>query len=180
MRTELLITMRCIGAASPGRLALAMDAPETDVESELIDLGIAGLTRHVSGPFPAWLLTDTGKTEAMAVAHVDLPDRTVVEGALDGFLELNPRLLQLCTDWQLRTPGANDVRLITGFQTLLTELGPILNRLVAVLPRFARYRQRFDAALRATHLADELESVHTIWFQLHEDLLVTLGINRFS
>ena len=28
------------------------------------------------------------------------------------------------------------------------------------------------------YLADGLESYHTVWFQLHEDLLTTLGISR--
>jgi hypothetical protein len=27
-------------------------------------------------------------------------------------------------------------------------------------------------------VADTLDSYHTVWFQLHEDLLVTLGISR--
>jgi hypothetical protein len=28
------------------------------------------------------------------------------------------------------------------------------------------------------YLADGLESYHTVWFQIHEDFLTTLGISR--
>ena len=50
--------------------------------------------------------------------------------------------------------------------------------------RFERYRVRLtDALVRAEagaleYIADSTASYHTVWFQLHEDLLVTLGIPR--
>ena len=50
--------------------------------------------------------------------------------------------------------------------------------------RFQRYRVRLtDALARARsgaleYVTDDLASYHTVWFQLHEDLLATLGIPR--
>ena len=59
-------------------------------------------------------------------------------------------------------------------------------RLHASLERFAGYADRFAAALaqvdrgqrqvRSTNPA--LDSAHTVWFQLHEDLLATLNLAR--
>jgi hypothetical protein len=50
--------------------------------------------------------------------------------------------------------------------------------------RFALYGTRLTTALdrvlggNPAYVADTLDSYHTVWFQLHEDLLVTLGISR--
>jgi hypothetical protein len=52
------------------------------------------------------------------------------------------------------------------------------------LPRFTRYRVRLTDALTRVragahgYVTDDLESYHVVWFQLHEDLLATLGIPR--
>lgn len=66
------------------------------------------------------------------------------------------------------------------------EARPLCLQLGRSLSRFARYGARLDAAwdrVRAGDLGavtDDLESFHTIWFQLHEDLLSTLGRERES
>jgi hypothetical protein len=50
--------------------------------------------------------------------------------------------------------------------------------------RFGRYRVRLsDALARARsgaggYVTEEMASYHSVWFQLHEDLLATLGIPR--
>jgi hypothetical protein len=83
--TDLLVlhALRCVGFAGPGRVASATGLPEADVESELIDLAVAG--------------------ERIADELTTAGTRTVVAEAYDGFLVLNPELLELCTAWQLRS-----------------------------------------------------------------------------
>ena len=50
--------------------------------------------------------------------------------------------------------------------------------------RFGLYGTRLTTALERTlggniaYVTDTLDSYHSVWFQLHEDLLVTLGISR--
>jgi hypothetical protein len=52
------------------------------------------------------------------------------------------------------------------------------------LSRFDCYSDRMESAIRQvmagnnSYVADGLDSYHTIRFQLHEDLLTTLGISR--
>ncbi len=64
-------------------------------------------------------------------------------------------------------------------------LGPIADGLSEALRRFAFYSERFMAALdRVDHGerkwvdAPRIDSCHTVWFELHEDLLATLGLDR--
>ena len=54
-----------------------------------------------------------------------------------------------------------------------------------VLPRFARYAPRLTNAVDRVRAGEVdwftkpvLDSYHTVWFELHEDLLATLGIER--
>ncbi|WP_203753847.1 hypothetical protein [Cellulomonas chitinilytica] len=64
----------------------------------------------------------------------------------------------------------------------LAQIADVLDEveaaLVAVLARFAGYGDRFRAALDAGRITDPRDSCHQVWFELHEDLIATLGITR--
>ncbi len=81
-------------------------------------------------------------------------------------------------------PGLGSLTLAlleTGARVVAIEIDEAL---AAALPRFGRYRPGLARALeharagRTEYLTDHLASYHTLWFQLHEDLLATLGIPR--
>ena len=64
----------------------------------------------------------------------------------------------------------------------MQRLSPLIDVLAGHDPRFAVYRERFDAAMAAVDSGrHELvssptsDSVHNVWFEFHEDLLRTLG-----
>ncbi|MHB1911360.1 MAG: MarR family transcriptional regulator, partial [Acidimicrobiales bacterium] len=101
-----------------------------------------------------------------------------------------------CTAWQLKSAGdlriINDhsdpeydaevrARLAAIHETAL----PICADLAATMDRFASYGPRLQLALdRVMDGHDDwftrpvIDSYHTVWFELHEDLLSTLGIER--
>ncbi|MBM7784694.1 hypothetical protein [Tenggerimyces flavus] len=189
--TDLLVlhTLRCVGFVSLARLSEATGLPADDVESELIDLAVAGQVTHLPGDFGGWGITDTGKAVDLERTSAELDAagaRTATAKALDDFLVLNPELLDLCAAWQLsdHDDSAYDGRVLGAFLDLDQRVDPICAALAAALERFARYRARFDSALARAKagelefLADSTSSYHAIWFQLHEDLLSTLGIPR--
>ena len=122
--------------------------------------------------------------------------RSKVQADYDEFLTLNQQMLQLCTDWQIRADGDGktlndhsdedyDQDVIGRLVELDDELRKILTRLRGHLERYGSYTTRFRSALDRL-LAGEIEyftkpiiaSYHTVWFELHEDLLATLGIDR--
>ncbi|WP_223198714.1 transcriptional regulator [Solihabitans fulvus] len=194
----MLHTLRCIGFAGLARVADAAGLPSPDTESTLIDLAVAGLVTHVPGDFGGWGLTDAGRAaDAELIAdELDTADaRTAVTAAYEEFLVLNRELLDLCTAWQTRPrdggatrPGpadqANDALILDLFADFDRRAEVVCAELSAAVPRFLRYRIRLaDALARArsgalAYVTDNTESYHTVWFQLHEDLLATLGIPR--
>jgi hypothetical protein len=198
--TDLLVlhALRCIGFAGRAPVAVATGLPESDVESELIDLAVAGLVTHVAGDFGGWGLTEAGRAadaERIAEELETTGTRAVAAEAYDGFLVLNPELLDLCTAWQTRSVDGfmttndhrdpvYDARVLDRLTDLDQRAEVVCADLAAALLRFRRYRLRLtDALARARsgaldYVADSTASYHTVWFQLHEDLLATLGIPR--
>jgi hypothetical protein len=105
------------------------------------------------------------------------------------FDRLNASLKQLITEWQTidvrgqRVPNDHsdknyDDELIDRLGELHERVEGALDRLARALPRFSIYRDKLGAALeRAEDGAIEwvsdarIESYHTLWFELHEDLL---------
>jgi hypothetical protein len=193
-----LHTLRCIGFAGLARVAEATGLTEADAESTLIDLAVDGLVTRVPGDFGGWGLTEDGRAEDARRISGELDAagaRAAVAAAYDGFLVLNPELLDLCTAWQMRAiggvPGPNDhtdpgydARVLDRFVDFDRRAEGVCADLSAALPRFRRYRDRLSHALTRAragdldHLTDSMSSYHNVWFQLHEDLLNTLGIPR--
>jgi hypothetical protein len=122
--------------------------------------------------------------------------RDAVEAAYRRFLGLNQRCLQVCTDWQLvdrdgtqvvneHDDAAHDAAVIARLRALGDDVQPICAELASVLDRFAGYGPRFAAAIDHVEAGDRdwftkptIDSFHTVWFELHENLLATLGIGR--
>jgi hypothetical protein len=113
------------------------------------------------------------------------------------FLPLNARLLRAVTDWQI-TPTDTDAfapndhsdrerdeRILAELAELGAALVPLVERLSGVRARFDGYAERFEAALSKAKDGHndwidktDIDSCHRVWFQLHEDLVATLGIDR--
>jgi hypothetical protein len=115
--------------------------------------------------------------------------------AYERFLPLNRELVRVCTDWQVRAGGVpNDHRdarydwsVLDRLHAIDERVGPVASRLGRGIERFAPYRSRLRAALTRVDDGDvewlnspRFDSYHTVWMQLHEDLLLALGADRAS
>jgi hypothetical protein len=164
----------------------------------------AGWVRHREGAITGWMLTPQGRVEEHRFMADELDHaggaggRAAIESPYRRFLTLNQALLQCCTDWQLRpvdgvgAPEPNDHldpaydgKVVAALRAIDAEVQPICDELACRLSRFGRYGTRFTTALERTAAGDAdwftrpmIDSYHTVWFELHEDLLATLGIDR--
>lgn len=116
--------------------------------------------------------------------------------AYERFEAINKELKQLITDWQTIEVGGqrvpNDHANTAHDETVIDRLGALYERAEAVLkalssgvPRLATYARKLLAALERAEDGDiewvsgaRIESYHTLWFELHEDLLRILGRER--
>lgn len=170
------------------------------------DLCQQGLVRRV-GAASQLVLTDQGRSrgEALLTAELLSAGATAdVTAAYEKFLAINGPFLAVCSDWQLRpeppgggdqAPGARvrndhsdaawDHEVLDRLEPLHAQVSVICDDLTACLERFGGYRARLSHALGRVRRGDPgwfarplYDSYHSVWFELHENLLATLGIDR--
>ena len=172
-----------------------------EVAAALRDAEGSGHARYRDGRVSGWGLTSDGRAENERLLAAELDDaglRDEVHAAYRRFLAENQKMLATCTRWQVRemdgeqvindhTDEAYDADVITSLADLDDAVQPVVAELGDLLERFSIYAPRFDHALAQVRAGESswftspmIESYHTVWFELHEDLLASLGIDRAS
>ncbi|MHB8468074.1 MAG: MarR family transcriptional regulator [Acidimicrobiales bacterium] len=166
-----------------------------EVQAHLEVLRADGHAKLRDGRISGWSLTPSGRMAHAAACAADLSSRQpLVEAAYRRFLTLNEPFLALCGDWQLRggpdqlndhTDAAYDASVIARLIEVDASVQPVLVDLSAEMARFGGYAPRLAGACKRIESGERdwftgamIDSYHTVWFELHEDLLSTLGIER--
>jgi hypothetical protein len=185
-----LHVLRIRGLAGPGGLVDSLGTHPADLLDALVD---AGLVRHVEARDLFGLLpAGRERQEQLLAEYAPEPLRRRLAPDYERFLVLNAAFKPLCHDWQLReglpndhADGAYDRACIERLVAVAADLRPALGSMVVTLPRLARYGARLQGAVDAVVGGDThrftgvmCESFHDIWMELHEDLVVLLGIDR--
>lgn len=170
------------------------------VDAELASMQDGDLVEARNGRASGFALTPEGtfiRKSMLADEIADTVRRQGVESAYQDFLGFNHDLLTVCTAWQLRpdaegTPEVNDhsdtdydAAVIADLMGVHKRVSGVLSRLTAALSRFEHHAVRLQNALDRLRAGDHdyftkplFPSYHTCWFELHEDLLATLGTER--
>lgn len=196
-----LHAVRLLGMGDDDEVAARFDLGLVVAGELLLDFQAVGwVTRVEFAGTGGWTLTDLGRTEGERRLAAELAvtlSRPTVEAAHRMFLPQNERLLRAATDWQLRPSrtdplAANDHTdrdwdqgVLDRLSTLSEDLGAICAPIGDRLTRFQGYDERFAAALDRVRRGDlgwvnrpKVDSCHTVWMQVHEDLLATLRLAR--
>ena len=173
-----------------GMVRVPDDAELMVVIDSLCEAGVV----QVRGKFVA--LTDLGRTHhaTWVIATPGTDAHTSAERLHASFHELNVELLAVCTAWQVRPGGATndhldatyDWQVIGRLERLHERAAPRIRRVGREVPRFADHERRLRHALARVvddgehewFTAPRVDSYHTVWNQMHEDLLLTLGRSR--
>jgi len=196
-----LHAVRLLGLADLPAITARFDLAHAEAEQSLHAAEARHLVQHTSfAGLEGWFLTDGGKAEnerRLAEERALADPGDVIGSVYADLLPLNARLLRACTDWQLRpadgdTLAANDhgdpdwdADILEELARLHRSLVPLVDRLTGILARFGGYDTRFAAALHRAYSGEhgwvdrtDVDSCHRVWFQLHEDLVATKGIDR--
>ncbi|GAA3149400.1 hypothetical protein JOF29_006773 [Kribbella aluminosa] len=186
-----LHAVRLLGFADTPAVAKRFDLPVDETQDALEDAEARGWTTYSSfAGTSGWSLTEEGRSENERLLKDESSTETVQQ-VYDEFLPLNGILQQACTDWQLRpvdgdplgvndhSDAAWDAGVLDELRVLGVALAPLVRRLTTALPRFRGYDVRFSAAIEHKWVdRSDVDSCHRVWFELHEDLLATLGLTR--
>jgi hypothetical protein len=177
-------------------VAAVLGAQEDDVAAGLDAAVAAG---HAIGAKGTFMVTPAGRAwldERYPQAFAEFRGDPAATAAYERFERINRELLTLFTDWQMVPAAggrvANDHADADYDRGIVDRLGDLheraeknLGRFSALDPRLDVYRRRLDEAYDQV-LAGEheyvsgarVDSYHTVWFELHEDLLRMLGRER--
>jgi len=173
------------------RIRGVIDVPDDERVGILVDAGFA--VRRTA----KLAITPEGRAShrewARCEPHSEVEER--VRRAFDRFLVLNAELLQLCSDWQVKPGGASNDHRDAGYDWATIErlvalderAGAVARHAGTAVTRLAPYRARLRAARNLVEdgkhewfTSPRIDSYHTVWMQWHEDLLLTLGLERES
>jgi len=178
--------------SAPDALAACLLASEEVLQPVVDRLTEQGLLGRAAG---ALLLTEAGTARAEELAKADR-ERWGAEpaaAALDAFLPLDQRMKTTVTAWQMRdeqtvndhTDEAYDATVLADLRSLHADVAGWLRSLGDAVPRFGQYLARFDRAVAAVDAGDarfvaspRVDSYHSVWFELHEDLIRLAGRTR--
>ena len=168
--------------------------PEEEVMAHLQEMQEEGQTTYRESR-GLWQLTPTGREAYIIALEEDVSRPGFREGLspkYDRFLEMNELFKALCADWQLRNGETNDHSDTAYDDACIKRLGVLDDEAQPICHAFAEVARRFDGyAARLTGSRTALEagdlrmftgvmcgSYHDVWMELHEDLLLTQGIDR--
>jgi pyruvate,orthophosphate dikinase len=141
-----------------------------------------------------FMLTPDGRArlDALIAGERESVDQDALRAAYAEFDEHNSALKQVVTDWQLRdgqpndhSDAAYDAGVVEQLAALHDRFAPLVDRMVAAAERLRPYPGRFAHAVGQVTGGDHsfiarpiTDSYHTVWFELHEDLIGLLGLSR--
>jgi DNA-binding MarR family transcriptional regulator len=119
-------------------------------------------------------------------------DVAVLSAAYADFRAVNTEFKALVTDWQLADGRPNthedsdyDAAILTRLDGVHRRVTPIVDAAADQLPRLSRYSAKLQTALDKVHAGETMwlsrpliDSYHTVWFELHEELIQAAGLTR--
>jgi pyruvate,orthophosphate dikinase len=144
---------------------------------------------------PALRLTRSGQERltALLVEERTRADPAAVVALYEEFCVFNAELKQLMTAWQVKDDGSPndhldavyDAVVLQRLSTLHARTNPLLQRLAQLSPRLAVYPVRLGKAHARIAAGDHgyvakpiVDSYHTVWFELHKELISIAGLNH--
>ena len=196
MNTDLHRVMHGVAIRKHGdakAIAALAGLPAARVETVLAGAVAGGRVAEVDGKY---MLTPCGQM-MLAGEYSRFNDALRANAdfvaAYQRFEVINKDLKQLITDWQTMDVGGKrvandhsnkdyDERVLGRLGDLHERFEPVLKKLCAGEPRLTVYADKLGVALEKAEDGDlawvsdaKLDSYHTVWFELHEDLLRLLG-----
>ncbi|RDI54313.1 pyruvate, phosphate dikinase [Nocardia mexicana] len=170
--------------------SLGCAAAELEIRcADLVDRGLCAST-------PAGVrLTPEGRgeLERQLAQERSGVDRAAVAAAYEDFCVVNAELKEIVTAWQMKDPDTvndhgdteYDAAVLDRLTDLHRRVRPLTRRFAALAPRLDRYGERLEVAVERIAAGDHawvarpvLDSYHTVWFELHEDLIGLCGLSR--
>ncbi|MCV7102771.1 MarR family transcriptional regulator [Mycobacterium palustre] len=119
-------------------------------------------------------------------------DQKALAAAYEDFRAVNNEFKAVMSDWQIKDGQPNshddseyDAAVLNRLKDVHQHALPIVAAVTASLPRLGAYAKKLDSALAKVEAGDTtwlarpiIDSYHTVWFELHEELIAASGLTR--
>ena len=182
-----LQAVRLKGRVSRDDLAATLGEDRFDVIDRLVSSGLLldGTTLRLSPE-------GRGRLEELLADERSHVDTAAVLAAYGDFRSVNTELKALVTDWQLKDGQPNthedagyDAAVLARLDDVHRRVTPAIAAVATQLPRLSRYSVKLQTALDNIHAGQTMwlarpliDSYHTVWFELHEELILATGRTR--
>jgi DNA-binding MarR family transcriptional regulator len=185
-----LLAVRLKGRVSPTDLAATLGKDQAEVTATVDRLTSAGLLMEAT----TLRISPSGRArlETLLDEERKRADPAALAVAYDEFRAVNADFKTLVTDWQLKDGNPNahddaeyDAAVLARLDEVHARVVPIIGAAAAQLPRLNAYSSKLLVALdkvkageTAWLTAPLIDSYHTVWFELHEELILATGLTR--
>jgi hypothetical protein len=188
----LAIKRHADAAAVAALTGLSQDAVQAELEAAVA----TGRAIEAKGAFSLTPLARVSLAASYDLHFSDLRTNQTFTDAYHGFERINPDLKQVITDWQTmnvrgelrandHSDQSYDDKVIDRLSALHERAEPVLSGLARGLPRLGIYAMKLEAALDKAESGEigwvsdiHRDSYHSVWFELHEEVLRIMGTER--
>lgn len=190
--TELAVlqTVRLKGRIHEADLAATLEEDPAAIAETVKNLITSGLL--VAGKALKINADGRGRLAELLAAERHGIDAAAVTAAYGEFRTINAEFKALVSDWQLKDGQPNthedtgyDAAVLARLDSVHERVVPILVAVSAEVPRLHTYAGKLRRALARVHGGDVawltrpiIDSYHTVWFELHEELILAAGLTR--
>ncbi|MGH3636008.1 MarR family transcriptional regulator [Mycobacterium sp.] len=135
-----------------------------------------------------------GRLAELLTREREHADTAALAAVYDDFRSVNAEFKAVVTDWQVKDGQPNthedrsyDAAILARLDRVHQRVVPIIAAAAAQLPRLDRYSVKLQSAFDRLNAGDLvwlsrpiIDSYHTVWFELHEELILVAGLTRES
>ncbi len=185
-----LQAVRLKGRVSEADLVATLDEDPADVAATLAQLTAAGLL--VQGK--ALRISPEGRERLNALLAEERSgiDQNVLAQSYDAFRVVNNEFKALVSDWQIKDGQPNshdnpeyDAAVLNRLDNVHQQVSSVIATVTTLLPRLRPYAKKLNSAVAKVKAGDTIwlarpiiDSYHTVWFELHEELIAASGLTR--
>lgn len=175
----ILQAIRLKGRIGEAALAETLGSPRATVAAALDDLTRAGLT--VSRDPVRLSDAGRGRCNELLAAERATANAHALATTYGVFHVINAEFKALVTEWQF----SHDAEVLERLDGIHRRVVPIIAAVAEQLPRLGAYSDKLEAALQRITAGDTswlarpmVDSYHTVWFELHQELIQACGLTR--
>lgn len=185
-----LRAIRLKGRVSEADLTATLGEDPAEVAATLAQLTAAG--QLVEGKMLRISPEGRARLDALLAEERSTVDQNVLAKAYGDFRAVNNEFKALVSDWQIKDgqPNAHDdaeydAAVLNRLDGVHQQVSPVVATVATLLPRLHAYAEKLESALTKVKAGDTtwlarpiIDSYHTVWFELHEELIDASGLTR--